>query len=104
VSACMRGRDLSAKFAARGRRVFRKDMAGLEELIGRDVIVVHRLLKNTVGDEGGATAYALLTDALTTGMGLGPASLEMTPHSETYDVVGEIPGWVHDLERRWLEE
>jgi hypothetical protein len=28
----------------------------------------------------------------------------MRPHSETYDVVGEIPGWIHDLERRWQED
>jgi len=37
-------------------------------------------------------------------MGLDPAALGMAAHSETYDIVGEIPGWVHDLERRWQEE
>jgi uncharacterized protein YndB with AHSA1/START domain len=37
-------------------------------------------------------------------MGLDPAELRMQPHSETYEVVGEIPGWIHDLERRWREE
>ena len=102
--ACVRIPDLNLKFVAHVGPVVRQEMAGLEELIGRDVIVVHRLLKNTVADEGGATAYALLTDALTTAMGLEPAALGMTPHRETYDVVGEIPGWIHDLERRWQEE
>jgi len=102
--ACMRIPDLNLKFVAHVGPVVRQDMAGLEELIGRDVIVVHRLLKNTVGEATGASAYALLTDACTTAMGLAPAGLGMTPHSETYEVVGEIPGWVHDLERRWQEE
>ena len=102
--ACMRIPDLNLKFVAHVGPVVRQDMAGLEELIGRDVIVVHRLLKNSVGEATGATAYALLTDACTTAMGLDPAGLGMAPHSETYEVVGEIPGWVHDLERRWQEE
>ena len=102
--ACLRIPDLNLKFVAHVGPVVRQDMAGLEELIGRDVIVVHRLLKNTVGEATGASAYALLTDACTTAMGLDPAALGMAPHSETYEVVGEIPGWVHDLERRWQEE
>jgi uncharacterized protein YndB with AHSA1/START domain len=102
--ACMRIPDLNLKFVAHVGPVVRQEMAGLEELIGRDVIVVHRLLKNTVGEATGATAYALLTDACTTAMGLDPAGLGMVQHRETYDVVGEIPGWVHDLERRWQEE
>jgi uncharacterized protein YndB with AHSA1/START domain len=37
-------------------------------------------------------------------MGLDPGALGMRRHSETYEVVGEIPGRVHDLERRWQEE
>ena len=102
--ACMRIPDLNLKFVVHTGPVVRQEMAGLDELIGRDVIVVHRLLKNTVGEETGATAYALLTDACTSVMGLHPAALEMQPHTETYDVVGEVPGWVHDLERRWQEE
>jgi len=103
-NACIRIPDLNLKFVVHTGPVVRQEMAGLEELIGRDVIVVHRLLKNTVGETTGATAYALLTDDCTTKMGLVPAALGMTPHTETYDIVGEIPGWVHDLERRWQEE
>ena len=102
--ACTRIPSLNLKFVAHVGPVVRQQMAGLEELIGRDVIVVHRLLKNTVVDVTEASAYALITDACTTALGLVPAALEMTPHTETYDVVGEIQAWVHDLERRWLEE
>ena len=102
--ACMRIPDLNLKFVAHAGLVVRQAMAGLEELIGRDVIVVHRLLKNTVAETTDASAYALLTDACTIAMGLDPAALGMQPHTETYEVVGEIPGWIHDLERRWLEE
>jgi uncharacterized protein YndB with AHSA1/START domain len=102
--ACMRIPDLNLKFVGHVGPVVRQEMAGLEELVGRDVIVVHRLLKNTVGEGTGATAYALLTDALLSSMKLDGPALGMTPHAETYEAVGEIRGWVHDLERRWLEE
>ena len=102
--ACMRIPDLNLKFVAHVGPVVRQQMAGLDELIGRDVIVVHRLLKNTAADAVGGHAYALLTDACTTAMGLDPAELQMRPHVETYEVVGEVPGWIHDLERRWQEE
>ncbi len=102
--ACLRIPDLNLKFVAHVGPVVRQQMAGLDELIGRDVIVVHRLLKNTAADVVGGNAYALLTDACTTAMHLDPAELQMRAHVETYDVVGEVPGWIHDLERRWLEE
>jgi uncharacterized protein YndB with AHSA1/START domain len=102
--ACMRIPDLNLKFVAHTGLVVRQSMAGLEELIGRDVIVVHRLLKNTVNEVTDAAAYALLTDACTSALGLEPVALGMTRHTETYDVVGEVPGWFLDLERRWREE
>jgi uncharacterized protein YndB with AHSA1/START domain len=103
-NACMRIPDLNLKFVAHAGPVVRQEMAGLDELIGRDVIVVHRLLKNTVGEDTGATAYALLTDALLASMQLDGPTLGMTAHVETYDVVGQVPGWVLDLERRWQAE
>ena len=43
--------------------VVRQRMAGLSELVGSDVIVVHRLLKNSVTEELALAAYALFTDA-----------------------------------------
>src|SRR6266436_6770824 len=41
----------------------KQKMGGREELAGRDVIVVHRLLKNTVSEKVGDRAYALYSDA-----------------------------------------
>ncbi len=102
--ACVRIPDLNLKFVVHDGLVVRQQMAGLDELIGRDVIVVHRLLKNSVVEADGVTAYALLTEACTAAMGIDPTALGMTPHTEEYEIVGQVPGWVHDLERRWQEE
>jgi uncharacterized protein YndB with AHSA1/START domain len=102
--ACVRIPDLNLKFVAHSGLTVRQDMAGMEELIGRDVIVVHRLLKNSVVEATGREAYALVTDACAREMSLDPAANGLVEHTETYEIVGEIPGWVHDLERRWQEE
>jgi uncharacterized protein YndB with AHSA1/START domain len=98
--ACGRIPDLDLKFVVHHGQVLRQRMAGLEELIGPDVIVVHRLLKNTIGED----VYALLTQACIDASDLAPMDLGMRRITETYEHIGEVTGWVHDLERRWADE
>ena len=102
--ACVRIPDLNLKFVVHSGVVARQRMAGLEELVGRDVIVVHRMLKNSVVESAGLEAYVLFSEAATNSLALGPEALGMRPHLESYEHIGEVPGWVHDLERRWQEE
>ena len=103
-NACVRIPDLNLKFVAHSGQVIRQKVFGHEELVGADVIVVHRLLKNDVVESSGVHAYALLCQACVEQVGLDPAALGMTPHAETYEHVGTIAGWVDDLERRWQDE
>lgn len=63
-NACVRIPGLDLKVVAHHGLIARQRMAGREELVGSDVIVVHRLLKNHVGEDVGLPAYALYTDAL----------------------------------------
>ncbi len=65
-----------------------------EDLAGPDVILVHRLLKNTITDGGGPQAYAFFTDAC---MKRLPPSFDLPQHSEVYESFGETKGGVHDL-------
>jgi uncharacterized protein YndB with AHSA1/START domain len=103
-NACMRIPDLNLKFAAHHGLAIRQKIAGREELLGSDVIVVHRLLKNDIVEKLGVTAYAALSDQLVGEMEIDPVALGMQPHAETYEHLGEVKVWVHDLERRWQEE
>jgi Protein of unknown function (DUF2652) len=64
------------------------------DLAGPDVILVHRLLKNSISDDDGPQAYALFTDPCLSQMS---SSLALPMHSETYDSFGETRGGVHDL-------
>lgn len=103
-NACTRIPNLNLKFVAHKGIALRQKMAGREELLGSDVIVVHRLLKNDIVEKLGTDAYAALTDKLVEGMGIAPDALQMREHTETYEHIGELKLWVLDLERRWQEE
>jgi hypothetical protein len=103
-NACSRVPDLDLKFVVHHGEAILQRVAGRQELLGSDVIVVHRLLKNDVVEKLGIDAYALLTQACIDVSDVEPAALGMRPHTETYDRIGDVPAWAHDLWRRWQEE
>jgi uncharacterized protein YndB with AHSA1/START domain len=103
-NACVRIPDLDLKFVVHHGSAIHQKVAGRAELLGSDVIVAHRLLKNEVGERLGLSAYALLSQACIDAADIDPAALGMRPHVETYDRIGDVPAWAHDLERRWQEE
>src|SRR6478672_2834972 len=103
-NACVRIPDLDLKFVVHHGTVIQQLVAGRKELVGADVIVVHRLLKNDVQERLGLGAYALFTQASLAAAGLEPEALQMVRHVETYDHIGDVATWVLDLERRWQEE
>jgi hypothetical protein len=103
-TACARIPDLNLKFVVHHGGAIHQKVAGRQELMGSDVIVVHRLLKNEVVAQLGMTAYALITQRCVDASDIDPAALAMRPITETYDRIGDVPAWAHDLERRWQEE
>ena len=104
-NACLRMPGLDLKFVAHHGLVARQRMAGREELVGSDVVVVHRLLKNRIAENLDIAAYVLYTDALVRAMGLAdPAAASMHEYRETFESVGEVMGWVSDLGAAWEEE
>jgi uncharacterized protein YndB with AHSA1/START domain len=103
-NACVRIPDLNLKFVVHHGQALHQKMAGRDELMGSDVIVVHRLMKNSVVEEFGMSAYALLTQRTVDAMVIDPVTLGMTGTTESYEHIGEVRAWVHDLERRWQEE
>jgi len=104
-NACILVPSLDLKVVAHHGRIIRQRIASSEELVGSDVIVVHRLLKNDVEASLGVKAYAMYTTACTAAMGLSdPAAAGLVEHRETYEGVGEVVGWVRDLEVAWREE
>jgi uncharacterized protein YndB with AHSA1/START domain len=104
-NACILVPKLDLKVVAHHGQIIRQRIGGWEELVGSDVIVVHRLLKNHVADETGLRAYALYSEGCLTAMGLeDPAAAGLREHREAYEGVGEVAGWIRDLEAAWSGE
>ena len=103
-SACRNMRSLDLKFVSQHGEFIKHRMAGREELAGRDVIVIHRLLKNTVNERLGGHAYALFSDACIQAMGIDPAAQGLVLHRESIDIIGDVKCWVRDLEEAWAME
>jgi len=103
-NACVRIPDLDLKFVVHHGVAIIQKVAGRQELLGSDVIVAHRLLKNEVVESMGIKAYALISQACIDASDIDPVALGMREHTETYDRIGDVKGWAHDLGRRWQEE
>ncbi|WNG94071.1 DUF2652 domain-containing protein [Mycobacterium sp. ITM-2016-00318] len=93
--ACAAIGSLGLKFVSHyGSYVVERDDRR-EDLAGPDVILAHRLLKNTISDHDGPPAYAFFTHACQQHL---PPSFELPSHIEMYESFGETKGGVHDLD------
>ena len=102
--ACRSISGLGLKIVAHRGAYATHEIAGGTELVGPDVILVHRLLKNDVVERTGFGDYALYTDPLVTELALSPETLGWRRYSLTYDDVGTIDVHVDDLASQWLDE
>jgi uncharacterized protein YndB with AHSA1/START domain len=98
--ACRRTPDLDLKFCAHHGSFVEHEVAGSRELVGSDVVLAHRLLKNRVAEEHGLRGYALVTDACAQSLGISG----LVRHSERYEDVGEVGCGLVDLGARWTAE
>lgn len=103
-SACSKMHHLDLKFVSHHGEFIKHKMAGREELTGRDVILIHRLLKNAVNERLGGHAYALYSDPCIQAMGIDPVAQDLVEHREAIDIIGEVTCWVRDLEEAWKKE
>jgi uncharacterized protein YndB with AHSA1/START domain len=102
--ACRLIPSLDLKFVAHHGRFVRSQVAGTKKPAGADVVVAHRLVKNTVRDQLDLTGYALLTQACVDALDIDPKTLGWREHREHYDDVGEVLCHVEDLQERWRYE
>ena len=102
--ACLLMPRLDLKVIAHHGMVIRHKVAGREELVGSDVILAHRFLKNHVVDELHVSAYALFSGPCIAVMAVDPVALGMIEYREAYDDLGETTACVHDLTAAWMAE
>ena len=100
-NACKQIPSLDLKFLAHFGEYVLQNVSGITELVGSDVNLVHRLLKNHVSEATGWKAYALFTEA-----GLSQMNLKLEnlyEQTESYEHLGEVKTYCLDLRARYQE-
>ena len=93
--ACRAIGGLGLKFIIHfGEFMVDRDEDGRVDLAGPEVILAHRLLKNTVIESGGPKAYAFMSAKC---FARRQHELTLPVHAESYDSFGEVTGFVQDL-------
>jgi uncharacterized protein YndB with AHSA1/START domain len=100
-NACANIGNLDLKFFVHFGAFALQRIRDRDELVGSDVNLIHRLLKNHVVEQTGFRAYTLYTEAAIQQLGLGEICAAMTPHAETYEHLGEVKLWVQDMHPVW---
>jgi len=100
-SACTALPMLDLKFIVHCGDYAVQNVSGIHELVGSDVNLVHRLLKNRVGQKTGWKAYALLTESAMARINLPTAQFH--EQVESYEHLGSAKTYSMDLRARYNE-
>ena len=100
-NACANINRLGLKIVMHCGEFVVSEIGGREMLSGPDVIVPHRLLKNRVTESTGIEDYMLLTQACVDDLGLEGMVASWVEHSEEYEHLGVVKGYVSSLREVW---
>jgi hypothetical protein len=99
--ACRALPTLDLKFMVHHGNFIVQQVAGIRDLMGTDVNLIHRLLKNRVSALTGWKGYALFTN-----QGLERMQTDRTSfvrQNESYEHLGEVETYVKDMHVRYKE-
>ncbi|MEJ2304676.1 MAG: DUF2652 domain-containing protein [Anaerolineales bacterium] len=103
-NACANISSLDLKFFIHYGTFGIQHISDHDELVGSDINLLHRLLKNSVTEATGLRAYALYTDEAVRHLDVGDPGETMTPHLEAYEYLGEVRVWAQDMHAVWEEK
>ena len=98
-NACRSIPKLDLKFLAHHGAYIVQQVTGINELVGSDVNLIHRLLKNHVSEATGWRAYALFTEACLLRTGVQPEGAREL--AESYEHLGAVKTYSLDLHPRY---
>jgi uncharacterized protein YndB with AHSA1/START domain len=97
-NACVNINGLGLKIAMHCGEYVISNVGGMTTLSGPDVIAVHRLMKNHIIEKTGIEHYFLITDQCVKALEVEAVVASWTPHTEEYEHIGEVAGYVSSLE------
>ena len=99
--ACQALPTLDLKFILHHGEFVLQQVAGIRDLLGTDVNLIHRLLKNGVSEATGWKGYALFTDHVLEHMQCGKENY--FKRCETYEHLGDVNIYCKDMHARYDE-
>jgi hypothetical protein len=99
--ACRSVPTLDLKFMVHHGDFILQQVAGIKDLLGTDVNLIHRLSKNHVAESTGWKGYALFTNQGLEHMQTDKASF--VQQTESYEHLGEVETYVMDMHIRYEE-
>jgi len=100
-NACKNMDKLDLKMCIHYGEYIIQKLGDREELLGADVIVPHRMLKNHVIEQTGVKPYAIFSEAAANALHLSELSQPLISHTESYEHLGEVKMQVFDLGQVW---
>jgi class 3 adenylate cyclase/uncharacterized protein YndB with AHSA1/START domain len=100
-AACRAIPTLDLKFIVHHGAYVAQRVAGGAELVGSDINLVHRLLKNGVSEATGWRAYVLFTETALERLGVRPEGMHQ--QTETYEHLGEVATSSLNLQPRYQQ-
>ncbi len=100
-AACANVSMLDLKFFLHHGVYVEQDLGVQVELVGMDVNLVHRMMKNSVKQQTGIGAYTLYSDSAVRRLGIEDMTETMTSHVESFDDFAEVQLWVQDMHPVW---
>jgi hypothetical protein len=98
-NACKAIPTLDLKFFVHHGDFIVQEVSGIRELVGSDVNMIHRLMKNHILENTGWNAYILFTDKAFQHMQVHPVGIH--EQIETYEHLGDIQTLSVDLHERY---
>lgn len=103
--ACRLMPELDLKIIAHFGEFGIQTVSNRTDIVGTDVNLTHRLAKNSIKEKTDVIAYVFFTNACIEAMCMKDyAESAMIPHTESYEYIGEIRGFVYDLLPMWERE
>ncbi len=100
-AACANVSMLDLKFFVHHGIFVQQDFGSQVELVGTDVNLIHRLMKNHVKQATGFSAYTLYTEAAVRQLGIEAMTETMNRHEESLDDLGVVHMWAQDMHPIW---
>jgi hypothetical protein len=100
-NACKNMPKLDLKFFIHHGKFALQPLPAYTELVGFDVNVIHRLVKNHIKERTSYQAYAMFIRAAIEALGISELTQEMVQLQESYEDIGTVDIFVKDMHPVW---